>query len=486
MNIPSKPNFKSFVRAFNVKSGSTGKSSMGGIEKHAKRLDETSQERRVRQVDPIAWSKVGDGINGGGCDIWDAFKAWKAESGAVERNGASLALHTLVGVSRGWLEEDGRDAHDRYNERISQLVLEARLWAESWAGRGSVSHARFALDAQGAGNVDLVIVPVRMQKRKSGRKKATKEVLTISGRMAKEELRKKHKARTSGQAMQTDWNQWCAKHLDPRIQRGKSKNVTQREHIHADVLREEGDKLRAQQVEAEQSKIRFDEARLLEEEKQTELELLRLLALEDSEDRRRADEALALDLQKQAMVEGHEAGKAKIEELFHWAFELAGSYNGLIMTGLSEIEHCAYQLHQQVVDAFRYNLECEKDRGLTLHQEKFMRAVRSADDFPTESKEAEKLSAQLAAGGFVHTMAKKAGDLMRQFLGRIIEAIGEHSIRYWASKEGESRFDVSKAGLVLGSKAMIELEGQISNAAEDIRECQPVFRQMSANNPLKR
>lgn len=456
---------------------------MGGIEKHAKRLDETSQKRRVRQVDPIAWSKVGDGINGGGCDIWDAFKAWKAESGAVERNGASLALHALVGVSRGWLEEDGRDAHDRHNERISQLVLEARLWAESWAGEGSVIHARFDLDEQGAGNVDLVIVPVRMQKRKSGRKKASREVLTISGRMAKEELRKKHNARTSGHAMQTDWNQWCAKHLDPRIQRGKSKDVTQREHIHADVLRAEGDKLRAQQVEAERSHARFEEARLLEEEKKAELEMLRLKALADAEDRRRVDEALALDLQKQAMVEGHEAGKAKIEELFHWAFELAGSYNGLIMSGLSEIEHCAYQLHQWVVDTFKYNLGCEKDRGLTAHQEKFMRSARAADDFPTENEEAAKLSAELAAGGFVHTVAKKAGDLMRQFLGRIIEAIGEHSIRYWASKEGESRFDLSKAGLVLGSKEMIKLEDQISQAAEDVRACQPVFRTITANKP---
>ncbi|HHI70395.1 MAG TPA: hypothetical protein ENJ91_05285 [Rhodobacteraceae bacterium] len=57
------------------------------------------------------------------------------------------------------------------------------------------------------------------------------------------------------------------------------------------------------------------------------------------------------------------------------------------------------------------------------------------------------------------------------------------SIRYWASKEGESRFDVSKAGLVLGSKTMIELEGQMSKAAEDVRACQPVFRSMSANKP---
>lgn len=33
---------KSFVRAANIKAGSTGKSSMGGVEAHAKRLDKTS------------------------------------------------------------------------------------------------------------------------------------------------------------------------------------------------------------------------------------------------------------------------------------------------------------------------------------------------------------------------------------------------------------------------------------------------------------
>jgi len=54
--------------------------------------------------------------------------------------------------------------------------------------------------------------------------------------------------------------------------------------IHADALRAEGDKLRAQQVEAERNHARFEEARLLEEQKKAELEMLRLQTLEDSED----------------------------------------------------------------------------------------------------------------------------------------------------------------------------------------------------------
>lgn len=197
---------KSFVRAANIKAGSTGKSSMGGIEAHAKRLDKTSLLRRVREQDPLAWSKIGTGIDGGGCDLWDAFKQHKTQTGAVERGGASIALHMLVGVSRVWLEEGGRDAHSPANDRIHKLFDEARNWAESWAGEGSVIHTRFDLDERGSGNVDLVVVPTRIQRRKSRKNAASKEVLTISTRMAKEELRKVMEAKTSGQAMQSSWN----------------------------------------------------------------------------------------------------------------------------------------------------------------------------------------------------------------------------------------------------------------------------------------
>ncbi|MFV0300660.1 MAG: hypothetical protein ACK5IP_07255 [Paracoccus sp. (in: a-proteobacteria)] len=193
---------KSFVRAANAKAGSTGKSSMGGIEAHAKRLDKASLLRRVREQDPLAWSKIGSGMDSGGCDIWDAFKQHKTETGAVERGSASIALHMLVGVSREWLEEDGRDAHSPTNDRIHKLFDEAK----SWAGKGSVIHTRFDLDEQGSGNVDLVVVPVQMQRRKFRKNAAAKEVLTISTRMAKEELRAAMKTKNSGQAMQSSWN----------------------------------------------------------------------------------------------------------------------------------------------------------------------------------------------------------------------------------------------------------------------------------------
>ncbi len=300
----SRPKFKSFVRAANVKSGSTGKRSMGGIEAHAKRLDKTSLLRRIRELDPLAWSKVGVGINGGGCDLWEAFRRHKAETGTVERGGASIAMHLLVGVSREWLEEEGRDAHSAENDRIQQLFDEAKAWAESWAGEGAVIHKRFDLDETGSGNVDLVVVPSRIQGRKSSKKAATKEVLTISPRMAKEELRKAMKARTSGQAMQTSWNNWCKDRLDLRIERGTSKEQTQRDHIHADVLRAEGDKQRAAHQEAMQE---------LEAEK--------------------------LDAESRAEAQA----KADMKALLLWAKAASGAYHGLRLDDLSEKQQQAYE-----------------------------------------------------------------------------------------------------------------------------------------------
>ncbi|MFV0644316.1 MAG: hypothetical protein ACK5NN_07425 [Sphingomonadaceae bacterium] len=399
--------FKSFVRAANVKAGSTGKTSMGGIEAHAKRLDKTSLLRRVRELDPLAWSKMGVGINAGGCDLWDAFKRHKEETGAVERGGASLALHMLVGVSREWLEEDGRDAHSAENDRIQRLFDEAKAWAESWAGEGSVIHTRFDLDEQGSGNVDLVVVPVRMQRRKSRKNAAAKEVLTISTRMAKEELRKAMKAKTSGQAMQSSWNLWCKDRLDLRIERGKSSDQTRRKHIHADILRAEGDKQRAEHQAA----------------------------------------MVAVEFEKrQATARAEARATAASEALFLWAKAASGPYHGLLLEDLNETEEQAYDLHRMVVGRYRGALRAERDGRLYPEQSRFLSELRNAEPDP-DRYVAAALTEEISGAGIGLDMIERISELMRRLLQRIVQAVDTPLLRYWPREDGGHKWDVIPTAL---------------------------------------
>lgn len=430
---------KSFVRAANIKAGSTGKSSMGGIEAHAKRLDKTSLLRRVREQDPLAWSKIGTGIDGGGCDLWDAFKQHKTQTGAVERGGASIALHMLVGVSRVWLEEGGRDAHSPANDRIHKLFDEARNWAESWAGEGSVIHTRFDLDERGSGNVDLVVVPTRIQRRKSRKNAASKEVLTISTRMAKEELRKVMEAKTSGQAMQSSWNQWCKDRLDPRIERGLNKDQTRREHIHADVLRAEGDKLRAEHEAAMN----------------------------------------ALEIEKQTAVESAKSeAKAASEALFIWAKAATGPYQGIILHDLSEVEQQAYDLHRMVVDRYRAALSAERDGRLYPEQSRFLSELRDASPDP-DRKVAAALTEEIGGAGIDLDMIERISELMRRLLQRIVQAVEAHLLRYWTREDGVHKWDVTTARLCLGSAELVDLEARVEREAEDLRAAEPVYRRLA-------
>lgn len=225
---------KAAVRLVNLKQGS-GKCSLAKAERHAKRQDDVAQLRSIG--DPsrnYAWSKAGVGLAGGGCDIVRAHALHKKETSAGERSNSAPAMHLLAVVSPSWLRETG-DPRDLENPRVMDLIRESRIWAESWCGLSSVFHVRYDTDERGAGVVDLLVAPVRVQKHKSGVRK-----LVISGRKAREELLAEEQSldasiSTATAAMQSSWARWCQLRLDSRIERGTPKRLTQREHLHADI-----------------------------------------------------------------------------------------------------------------------------------------------------------------------------------------------------------------------------------------------------------
>ena len=197
---------------------------MQSIENHGRRLDPASAARvdRSRSKDNLAWSCVDDPLA-----VVDAFRHRKADTGAKEYRGSPLGLHVLCVVSPEWIAAAG-DPHDPGNDRNKRLFQAARDWGDKTFGPGAVVAARMDMDEAGGGVVDLVIVPVHEVKQRG----KVKNQISVN---------KAYEAAFGGgrvfSKMQDSWAGFAKAHLDSEIQRGRSKALTGREHVHADIYR---------------------------------------------------------------------------------------------------------------------------------------------------------------------------------------------------------------------------------------------------------
>lgn len=254
-----------FVRNLRTSSGANIKdfAQIQSAEAHAKRQDWTSKNRQevfLGHHANYAWSKVGMRTFDGGADYADAFREHKRQMGVKsERKGAALAQHLLVGVSPEWLAETG-DPKDLKNPRVLKLIEQAKEWAESWMGEGAVWAVRYDTDEKGAGVVDILASPVRENRAGRGQPKPQ-----ISVNKALKELQDSVPgAANSYEAMQTHWAAWAQTKLDPALERGVPKEITQIEHLNPEAFKE--------LAEARQS---LSEARRGIEEAQIEVTALR-------------------------------------------------------------------------------------------------------------------------------------------------------------------------------------------------------------------
>jgi septal ring factor EnvC (AmiA/AmiB activator) len=150
-------------------------------------------------------------------DYVAAFKAVPTHFGARYRKGAPLGVNLQLNVSPDWIREAG-DLHDERNERNQRLYQAALEFVRNIRG---VVAARMDLDEEGGGVVDIYVAPVfprTSRLRKDGSRGS--EILEISVSKLNAFWRE-----------QSLWAAYCAKNLDPRIQRGDRKSETGREHL---------------------------------------------------------------------------------------------------------------------------------------------------------------------------------------------------------------------------------------------------------------
>lgn len=197
----------------------------GAIERHGKRQDASSLSRCDMSKTPnnLAWSLSDDPLS-----VTGALAKRREALGKAKTYGkAAVGGHLLCVVSPEWVAATG-DIHDPKNPRNTAIFNAAKSWAEKSFGVGSVISCRMDLDESGGGVVDVVVVP-EMRKKVGG-----KEVSYLALNKAFE---KEFGKKRSYSKMQDSWAEYCQQHLDKSLQRGKPKSETQREHVHADIIR---------------------------------------------------------------------------------------------------------------------------------------------------------------------------------------------------------------------------------------------------------
>jgi hypothetical protein len=181
-------------------------------------------------------------------DYVRAFQAVPQHFQARYRTSAPLGVHILLYVTPAWIEETG-DLHAKDNPRNQMLYQVAQDFVRDIPG---LVAARMDLDEAGGGVVDIFLAPVfprQSRLRKDGTRGSDIPEISVSKLGT---LWRTHSGERVGfSGLQTLWAEYCGKVLDPRLERGRRKSETGREHLSVPEYKAAGERAAAMNAEAE-------------------------------------------------------------------------------------------------------------------------------------------------------------------------------------------------------------------------------------------
>ena len=160
-------------------------------------------------------------------DLVARHDQWKEQADARHRKGTPIALHFITGVSPSWVTEEGGGSHNPENPRIRALLRAAADWCTEATGTAPF-HVRFDLDERGTAVVDVVVSPTSDYS--NGRTGKVRTWISTGKALAKLQGERDK----SFQGLQDSWAEFAATRLDPRLQRGRPKKETLRDHVLSD------------------------------------------------------------------------------------------------------------------------------------------------------------------------------------------------------------------------------------------------------------
>jgi peptidoglycan hydrolase CwlO-like protein len=411
---------------------------------HAHREGEAAKSVRPGAVPMAGWAHSAV-IPDRPRDYAAAFKAVPEHFGARYRKGTPFGLHLLLNVSPAWIREVG-DLHDERNERNQRLYKAARDFA---GGIPGLVATRMDLDEEGGGEVDVFLAPVfprTSRLRKDGSRGL--EIPEISVSKLDALWREQTSERIGYSGLQTLWAAYCAKHLDPRIQRGERKSETGREHLTVPKFK---------------AACAYAEALVAEAE--TIMEQARREKAEVEEERRRlADEAQAIKARAQELERERNLLCAQIE-MSEGAYEVAKADLEKTATKLGdrrrqldeEAEHLTTARHELARTEARLRRDreelAEKKQRLKAEEERLDRErTEYATRIQAESQFMENLRTDLAKE---RTYLKKVRSDLQSAIGTVDRGQRELEI-----KEAEMTRD--RADIDAEQKSIVQDREQLS------------------------
>lgn len=161
-------------------------------ERHGKRNDKTSQQRRVRDVPPLVYGSL------------NLKKAQQEHMKGVQQQGKTAALHMLVQFP----------TDIPLNERKERMMLDhAVRFANQYHGGDAVFAARLDRDEEGRHTVDVFLMPRHDFTYKDGRTQKRASVSKHSKEQAKARFGKDD-PRSQGRALQAAWYEYLRDELN--------------------------------------------------------------------------------------------------------------------------------------------------------------------------------------------------------------------------------------------------------------------------------
>jgi hypothetical protein len=205
---------------------------LSAMEKHGKRLDASSQSRRVRDESPLIWNTL------------DIKEAREMHMEGVQQSGQTACLHILCQFPTELMPTDDTGQFD--------MVRHSVRFVQRFHGGNAVFAARLDRDESGQHTVDVFALPKYERAYKDGRTAWRASVSKYTKAEAKRRFGRDDR-RSQGSALQDAWFEYLRDEMGLDVQRPERKKATARDRVEPEVyaLRQDQARVSAMAVHAE-------------------------------------------------------------------------------------------------------------------------------------------------------------------------------------------------------------------------------------------
>lgn len=200
-------------------------SDLAAMEKHGKRLDASSQSRRVRDEGPLTWNSL------------DLREAREIHMEGVAQSGQTACLHILCQYPTELMPTDYDGQH--------RMLMHSVRFVQRFHGGNAVFAARLDRDETGQHTVDVFAMPKYERSYKDGRTLWRASVSKYTKAEAKRRYGRDDK-RSQGSALQDAWHEYLRDEVGIDVREPTRKKATARDRVEPEVyaLRQEQDRVR--------------------------------------------------------------------------------------------------------------------------------------------------------------------------------------------------------------------------------------------------